>query len=84
MELLEYLRIQTDCAYISDLRGSTRFHSIKNAIDHCHVQQYSLREWNDAVEYITGKAILFSKAEEAAECLKSYLGSRASIPATNR
>lgn len=71
MELLEYLRIQTDCAYISDLRGCTRFHSIKNALHDLDIQQYSLKEWNAAVSYITGEVLTFSKVEAAANYLET-------------
>lgn len=76
MELLEYLRIRTDCAYISDLRGCTKFYSIKNALNHLDVQQYSLREWNDAASYIANKALSFSEAEEAANYLKNLSRNR--------
>lgn len=71
MELLEYLRIQTDCEYISDLSRCTRFYSIKNALCGLDVQQYSLKEWNDAAVYISGETVSFSRAEEAAEYLKN-------------
>ena len=78
MELLEYLRIQTDCAYISDLRGCTRFHSIKNALHDLDIQQYSLKEWNAAASYITGEALTFSEVEAAANYLKTLPGKKKS------
>lgn len=67
MELLEYLRIQTDCMFISDLRGSNRFHSICNALYRIDAKQYSLQEWNRAVSYIVCKSVSFSSQEEAAD-----------------
>lgn len=71
MELLEDLRIQTDCAFVSDLRECTKFHSIKNALNNLDVRQYTIQKWNDAVSYTTGKALTFSKVEEASEYLKN-------------
>ena len=69
MELLEYLRIQTDCINISDLRGSKRYHSICNALYRIDAQQYSLQEWNDALSYITSKSVSFSNQDEVIEYL---------------
>ena len=69
MELLEYLRIQTDCIYISDLRGSKRYHSICNALYRIDAQQYSLQEWNDALSYITSISVSFSNQDEVIEYL---------------
>ena len=43
MELLEDLRIQTDCAFVSDLRECTKFHSIKNALNNLDVQSGMMR-----------------------------------------
>lgn len=68
-ELLEYLRIQTDCEYISDLRGSHKLNSIRNALHNVDACQYSIQEWNDAVSYITKQSISFLKAEEAEDYL---------------
>ena len=68
MELLEYLRIQTDCIYISDLRGSKRYHSICNALYRIDAQQYSLQEWNDALTYLTD-----AKPEASAQAAKERL-----------
>ena len=70
MELLEYLRIQTDCDYISDLKGCKRLHSIKNALINLEIRQYSLKEWNDAVSYIGLTNLTFATAEDAANYLK--------------
>lgn len=70
MELLEYLRIQTDCDYISDLRGCKRVYSIKNALINLEIGQYSLKEWNDAVSYISLANLTFATAEDAANYLK--------------
>ena len=71
MELLEDLRIKTDCAFVSDLRECTKFHSIKNALNNLDVQQFAIRERNDAASYITRKALTFSKVEKASEYLKN-------------
>ncbi len=74
MELLEYLRVQTDSAYISDLRGCTRLYSVKNALNNLDIQKYSLKEWNDAASYIADKALAFLDVEAAADYLKNLSG----------
>lgn len=75
-ELLEYLRIQTNSLYISDLKNCRKYSSIKKALSNLNAAQYSVQEWNDAVSYITSQAVSFSKAEEAAEYLKKYSNAR--------
>lgn len=71
MELLEDLRIQTDCAFVPDLKECTKFHSIEKALNILDVQQFTIRERNDAASYITSKTLTFSKVEEASEYLKN-------------
>lgn len=70
MNLLEYLRVQTDCDYVSDLRGLQRLHSIANAVGGLDIRQYSLQEWNNTVGYIVDETVSFSTEEEAADYLK--------------
>ena len=74
MERLEYLRIQADCALISDLRACTRLHSIKNGLNNLDTQQYAIHKRNDAASYIINKTFAFLRAGEASEYLKNFSG----------
>lgn len=65
MDLLDRLTILTQCAYISDLRGMNCRRSISKAVRLISAKDYSLKEWNDAVFYITSKKVHFKCVEEA-------------------
>lgn len=72
MELLEALRIQTGSAFISDLRDLARIQFIGDALHKIDVRQYDVREWEKAVNYITGSTKSFQTQEQAAEYLKNF------------
>ena len=72
MEVLEYISLKSGCMYISDLPSPRNPLSIYFAIRSAEASAFALEEWNEAVRYITGKAIRFSSGEEA----KRYLLSR--------
>ena len=55
-DLLEALSIQADCAYLSDLKhlvGLRRARLVR-ALERVPPDAAELREWNDALEYLTG------------------------------
>lgn len=62
--LLEYLAMETGCMYISDLKYQKSKTNISMIIRKIPVELYSLREWNDAVKYLTGHEEFLS-AEKA-------------------
>lgn len=66
--LLKYIAMQVGCVYITDLH-MINLSVIKRAISPIPPHTYDLREWEDAVHYITGKAMRFETPEQA----KNYL-----------
>lgn len=73
MGLLEYLSFQAGCMYLSDLRLAETFPLIGHALQCVQVSKYDLREWTDAVWYITGEKQMFQTSEEAFCYLLEYL-----------
>lgn len=74
MELLEKIRKIADRDYISDLsRGCLlnfyQLHKLKQ-IDS---QIYSLKEWNEAISYISNEIILFDNKEDAKKYMCNIL-----------
>lgn len=66
--LLEYIAMQVGCMYISDLH-MVSLAVIKRTLSPIPPHTYDLREWEDAVHYITGRAMHFESPERA----KNYL-----------
>ncbi len=72
MGLLEYFSISSGCAFLSDLHQPGFLPLIQHALGNLPPEAYSLREWNDAVLYITGVDLSFSSPQEAAAFLRNY------------
>lgn len=68
IELLEYLAMKTGCLYLSDLKYLKSKSIISIVIRRVPAKIYSLHEWNDAVQYLTGHESFLS-AEEARDYL---------------
>lgn len=69
--LLEYLSFKVGCMYLSDLRYSKHLYNIKHVLRSIDPNIYSLKEWNDAVNYITGEKYEFDNVNEALDFLIS-------------
>jgi len=56
IDLLEALSIQADCTYLSDLKhlDGLRRARLVRALERVPPDAAELREWNDALEYLTG------------------------------
>ncbi|WP_417083211.1 hypothetical protein [Evtepia gabavorous] len=56
MDLLDALTIQADCDYLSDLKHLNDWQKIRLARELAKVpaDAAALKEWNDALEYLTG------------------------------
>lgn len=67
--LLETLQFQIGCVYLSDLHIPSNLPLIRCALRKIDPDSYCLREWNDAVCYITGKKSNFQNPREAAKYL---------------
>lgn len=70
--LLELISFKTGCMYLSDLHQSHQLLFIQHAIREIPVEEFSLQEWNDAVEYITGEKVCFSGQKQAALFLQHH------------
>lgn len=75
LSLLDVMALQSGCMYLSDLRRMSNFQKRYLAQDLKDVEanDASLSEWNDALEYITGKKAPRSCAEEAKTALIAAL-----------
>lgn len=70
--LLEILASQTECMYLSDLHNPEFLPAIRRALCGISPEQFELREWQDAVAYITGEQLSFKSQKQAADYLKKY------------
>lgn len=71
--LLETLSVKAGCLYLSDLHQPDRLILVKHALYKMDPDRYSIREWNDTVNYITGQSLCFKDQAEAVEYLKTYI-----------
>ena len=71
-ELLEVIARRVGCGFLSDLHQSWELPCIQHVIRGLDAREYDLREWKDAVQYITGEQREFETAEQAAEFLGEY------------
>lgn len=69
--LLEILSQKTGCMYISDLHRPELRPRIGYAARELTADEYSLKEWLDAICYITGESCSFQTSEEACVYLQN-------------
>ncbi len=67
--LLEYLSLRAGCLYLSDLPHPKYWFSIQHALRGLSPEWFSLKEWNDAAEYITRQNRSFETEEQARQFL---------------
>ena len=77
--LLETLAMKIGCSYLSELHTSYRFREICREIKKLDMEKFSMKEWNDAVDYITGEKVVFSSPEDAREYLLEKIGQDRSL-----
>lgn len=68
--LLDRITIQMGCTYLSDLRYLSRDQQLRLAekLKSLQARDHDLRDWNDALEYLTGQP-----SEQTAERAKAKL-----------
>lgn len=71
-ELLDILADAIGCSYLSDLTLLEVRPQLRRALCRLEADAYPLREWNDAVEYITRKSAAFPTPEQARAFLLQY------------
>lgn len=70
--LLDYIAFKSGCMFLSDLHDPQNLLFIKTTLRYIVPSMFGLKEWNDAVTYITSKQISFHSGEQAMEYLLSY------------
>lgn len=75
MSLLELIAIQMGCDYLSDLSGlsNTQRTILAEKLERLPARESDLRDWNDALRYLTGDSIPKATAEDARAALISGL-----------
>lgn len=66
INMLEYLAKKCGCDILSDL---PHYGEWRTVLKHIRTDQFPLKDWNDAVEYLTKKKFIFESAEKAKEYL---------------
>lgn len=67
--ILDYLKEEASCVYISDLYQKSYLPSIKKVVEGMDPSQYTLRQWNEAVGYISKQKLEFGTIEEVIDFL---------------
>ncbi len=76
VELLEYIAANTSSEYISDLRSSyscLKKRAVLRCISRIDPEECSLREWNNAANYITGQHVHFQCRSDAKAFILEHL-----------
>lgn len=71
--LLESIQQVVGCMYMSDLHLAGNRSMVRYAVTTVAPDRYSVREWNDAVAYITGQSLSFENTTDAAKYLMNCL-----------
>ena len=83
--LLEYLAGRCHCVYLSDLRflNEAQRRRLACEIEAVSADAASLREWNDALEYLTGRSAEQTVEEARKRLIQSLFCPRARKQTTN-
>ena len=71
--LLDELWDRVGCPYLSDLKNSVYTHAIRHALDALPPGAYTLRDWEDAAQYLAGQKVDCPSAETARRYLLEHL-----------
>lgn len=64
-ELLHILSERTGCMYLSDLKFIRDSQKIKSELEKLSPQDFPVKQWNDAINYLTETKVDFSSEMEA-------------------
>ena len=73
---LDNLAATVGCDYLSELRCACFSGKIRRALEMVCPADYALREWNDAVEYLTDEPLCFDNPDQAAAYLLRALAQK--------
>lgn len=71
-DLLEYLAFRIGAMYLSDLHNERYAYRLQPILCGMEIEHYSLRDWEDAIHYITGKQMGFCSYEEVERFLREH------------
>lgn len=64
-ELLDFIARGAGCTYLSDLRQSRYIKKIKQVLENMDVEQFDIRQWNNAVSYLGESPMEFETPQQA-------------------
>jgi len=67
MELLELILQKAGLQYISDLSNGIERNSVRRAVKEIPYDQYELKEWREAVYYLTGGKVELHTQKEISD-----------------
>lgn len=75
LSLLDTLSIQIGCTYLSDLHflDTLQHRQLAEVLEHIAAGDFELREWNDALNYLTGSSQPKTDAEQSKAALIAWL-----------
>lgn len=74
-ELLQLLADQAGCIFLSDLHDPDKIELLAEILPALPAERYTLWDWNDAVEYITGRTKQFGSPAAAKAFLRRFCSS---------
>lgn len=73
--LLDFLAEKSGCAYLSELRDGTKNREITRILDKVDADRFSMKDWQDAVEYFTeGKEDIQDQKSSKVYLMKHFSG----------
>lgn len=69
MQILDFIAKQAKTLYLSDLKINVNW---KSVIESISPEDFPLKEWNNAVSYLTGDTTVFQSPQEARTFLLTY------------
>lgn len=71
MELLELILQESGLQYISDLNDGIEKRSVKEAVKEIPYEEYELKEWKEAVSYLTGGKVFLETKDDILKYIKN-------------
>ena len=70
---MDILHERVGCDYISSLRNPIYFPLLYAALSRIRADDFSMWQWQDAVQYITGSSVRFDSSQQALNYLLEYI-----------
>ena len=76
MGLIDILHERVGCDYISSLRNPIYFPLLYAALNRIRADDYSMWQWQDTVQYITGSSVRFNSSQQALNYLMEFVNEK--------